>query len=70
VADVFETHFRENRPIPRNSLHFSLRPGNLARQEIVNFPHGSRHEAECREWDMLERHLFRVVASALLFGVS
>src|SRR5271156_1654252 len=32
-ADVFETDFRKNRLIRRNSLRFSLRPGNLARQE-------------------------------------
>src|SRR5271163_3293093 len=29
-ASVFETDFRKKRPNRRNSLHFSLRPGNLA----------------------------------------
>src|ERR1700724_1040588 len=32
-ADVFETDLRKKRLNRRNSLHFTLRPGNSARQE-------------------------------------
>src|SRR5271155_4058966 len=34
-ADVFETGFRKKRLNRRNSLHFSLRPGNFGLQETV-----------------------------------
>jgi len=39
-ADVFETGFCKKRLDRRNSLHFSLPPGNSARQEIVELMRG------------------------------
>jgi hypothetical protein len=44
---VFETDFRKKRLNQRNSLHFSLRPGNLARQEIVELIQGEPPRSRC-----------------------
>ena len=56
-ADVFETDFRKKGLIRRNSLHFSLRPGNSGLQETLKFlSTASRRGAERRERSMLEKH--------------
>src|SRR5271170_4294369 len=39
-ADVFETYFREKRLNRRNSLHFSLPPGNYGLQDTVKSTRG------------------------------
>src|SRR5271168_5052867 len=41
LADVFETDFREKRLKRRNSLHFSLPPGNAAHRDIVELIRGA-----------------------------
>src|SRR5271163_837701 len=41
LAHVFETDFRKKRLIRRNSLHFSLPPGNSAHRDIVELIRGA-----------------------------
>src|SRR5271163_3630651 len=54
-ADLFATDFREKRLIRRNSLHFSLPAGNLARQVIVKCdPRRAAKKPTVRKWSMVE----------------
>jgi hypothetical protein len=48
--------FRKERLNRRNSLHFSLRPGNSGRLETVNLPAAAVKEAEL---GMLKTHASR-----------
>jgi len=60
--------FVRKRPIPRNSLHFSLRPGNSAHQKTVNLSTASRKGACCRERDMLEKDVALAAANYSMNG--
>jgi hypothetical protein len=55
--------FVKKRPIPRNSLHFSPRPGNSAHQETVNLSTASRQGACFRKRDTLEKDVALAAAS-------
>src|ERR1700722_2029482 len=54
---------REKRPIPRNSLLFSLRPGNSAHQKTGNLSTASRQGTCCRERDTVEKDVALTAAS-------
>jgi hypothetical protein len=64
----FRDGFCQKRPIRRNSLHFSLRPGNPAHQQIVNLSAASRREpptvgnGECSKNTHPRRRHTRVVS--------
>jgi hypothetical protein len=60
--------FVKKRPIPRNSLHFSLRPGNSAHQKTGNLSTASRQAACCRERDVLEKDVALATASYSMNG--